>query len=193
MQSLDNRTSLFYGSENDAFQILFRSTLNPTNIVRVTSDCPFIDPNIIDKMLEKFNGSSDDYLANNIPPKTRRFRWIRRGNIQFSSSKRAYQESKNALEREHVTFYIWDPRNRFRTRQYTNKYDYKNYRLTIDYEVDLIVARFLAKELSRLGKFGYFEELIEILDKNPSIKKLNEKHFFGEGWQKDKRKADLKL
>ena len=144
-------------------------------------------------MLDIFDDSSLDYFANNIPPATRKFPdGVDVEIFTFQALERAYKEAKNVLEREHVTFYLWNPKNGFKTDQYKSRNDYSDYRLTIDYEADLKVGRFLASELNKQAKFGYVQELIKILDNNPSIKKLNEKHFFGEGWEIDKKKANKK-
>ena len=74
------------------------------NLIRITSDCPLIDPSIIDKMILKFRKNNLDYLSNNNPPSFPH--GLDLEIIKFDSIKKAYLNAKSSRDKEHVTYYI---------------------------------------------------------------------------------------
>lgn len=177
---------VFRGSENDVLSRYYECAkkFNLTTIVRVTGDCPLIDPDIIDKTIDFFFQSRGDFTGNTIPPESSRF--PDGSDVEVFSMKsleRAYQECTNAHFREHVTFYFWKENNNFKVTQYTQDKNYSKYRLTIDYPEDLEVISFLIRQLKSEGKFGHLDEVIEILERNKEIKDKNSMYYFGIGWK----------
>lgn len=145
-------------------------------IVRVTGDCPFIDPRVIDLCIGKFRRYRCDYISN-ITPGRRTFpRGLDVEVFSFGALKKAAREARESYEREHVTPYIWEnKKNEFRvgpTITASPKYA-ANYRLTVDYPEDLSLASKIYKKLYRSGTIIDAKEAISFLDKNPKIVAIN--------------------
>ena len=177
----------FRGSENDVLARYYDAakSAGADIVVRLTADCPFSDPDIIDATIRLFMDEKADYAANTVPPETSTF--PDGSDVEVFSMKaldRANTEAKDPHDREHVTFYFWKYGNDFKTIQLLQENDWSKYRITVDYPEDLTVAEFIAKEIKKRKLSGTLKEIIEIIDSNPEVKKLNSKYFFGIGWKK---------
>ena len=184
----ENGIKCFRGSENDVLSRYYQCAQdsNLETIVRLTADCPLIDPIVIDKVVDLYLKSNVDYAANTVPPETSR--WPDGSDVEvfsFKSLKRAYIEASANEDREHVTFFFWkNKENGFKTAQLSNLIDWSKYRFTVDYPEDFEVMKLLSGEIHARGLFGHVNEIISILDENPEIMKINEQYYFGIGWDK---------
>lgn len=177
----------FRGSEDDVLSRYYECAkkYNADVIVRLTADCPFSDPVVIDNVIRLFEEKKADYAANTVPPQTSYFPdGFDVEVFSIQALERANLEANDPYDREHVTFYFWKYQNGFRTVQLNFPQDYSQYRLTVDYPQDLEVASFIAEELKKAKKFGAMEEIIEILNFHPEIKEINSQYYFGIGWKK---------
>jgi len=178
----------FRGSENDVLSRYYDCAKDNQieTIVRLTADCPLTDPIIIDNVVDLYLHKEVDYASNTIPPETSL--WPDGTDVEvfsFNALKRAYIESTTTEDREHVTFFFWkNKENGFKTAQLGNSSDWSSYRLTVDYPEDYEVIKLLYSELRAKGSFGHSNEIISILDENPEIMKINERYYFGIGWDK---------
>jgi len=176
----------FRGSENDVLSRYYECAkkYNADVIVRLTADCPLIDPLVIDKLIKLYFESSVDYGANTVPPETSTFP---DGSDVEVFSIRALEKANTVAhdpkDREHVTFYFWKYNNGFKTVQLNCNEDWSKYRFTVDYPEDFDVIKCIMKELSKRNIFGHLKDIIEIFDLNPEIKQKNEKYYFGVGWE----------
>ena len=107
----------FCGSENDVLKRYYdcNAKYKGNTIIRITSDCPLVDPKIIDKTVDLFYKRKVDYAANTIPPSTRK--WPDGSDVEVFSKNALEKAFKNAKgkDREHVTFYFWKYNNIFKT------------------------------------------------------------------------------
>jgi len=142
------------------------------NIIRLTGDCPLIDPAIIDKVIKLFLSGQFDY-ASNIDPET-----FPDGLDVEIFSRRALeisaQEAKLMSEREHVTQYI-RKNDKFKKINLTAPRDFSKFRLTVDNAEDLEVVKFLIEKSSfqsgYLDYVGLLEKNSDILAKNSHIER----------------------
>ena len=124
-------------------------------IVRVTSDCPLIDPNLIDKVIDFTINENLDYgsnvLLHNYPD----------GQdievFKFDALKSAWEKAKNISEREHVTPYIYNNPNLFKIKMVEELVDYSDSYFTIDYESDLKIIEEIAFSLDNIFEFDMIE------------------------------------
>lgn len=182
-----NSIDCYRGSENDVLDRYYTTAVKyqAKTIVRLTADCPFSDPEVIDKTIELFKQSDVDYACNTVPPETSKFPDGSDVEIfSFDALERAWQEAADINDREHVTFYFWKGNHGFTTAQLENEFNWGKYRLTLDYPEDLEVISFIIYELKKQKKFGTLKEIIEILDSNVEIRNKNSKYYFGIGWGK---------
>jgi len=175
----------FRGSENDVLDRYYKAALpyNPQIIVRLTADCPLIDPKLIDKTINLFIENKVDYASNTVPPDIKKFPDGSDVEVfSFENLKKSWINSKDPKEREHVTFYFWKSNNNFTTALLENKYNWGKYRITIDYEEDFILFKKIVNRLKEKNKFGYTEEIIEILEDEPDLFKINSMYTYGLNW-----------
>ena len=183
----NEKIKYYIGDEQNVLKRFYDCALHfkATTIIRITSDCPFADPEIIDIMINKFHQKNIDYISNTTPPETSN--WPDGSDVEilsFSALERSYNETKNKKEQEHVTFYIWKNRKtNFQTSQYQYPNDCSKFRFTIDYEEDLIVANKIDKYLKANHLRGSIDEIINFLELNPTVSSINNKYYFGIGWK----------
>lgn len=156
----------------------------PDWVVRLTSDCPLIDPTEIDRVIQFAIDKDLDYASNALQPTfpdgldTEVFK--------FSVLKKAWHEAKLTSELEHVTPYIWKNSNLkggdiFKAECLLNAIDYSNIRLTVDTQEDFEVIKKLV-EIAGIDKPWLY--YVDILQKNPDIKALNSSLIRNAGYQK---------
>ncbi len=170
---------LVRGSENDVLSRFYKASQisNADSFIRVTSDCPFLDHLLINDLITKFNLEEVDYLSNCYPPS------LPDGlDLEIFSKDAleiAHKECKDSSGREHVTSWIRES-GKFKIGSLFYKDNYKNLRLTIDEYEDLELARELVL------KYGVkintpWNQIINILTKNPRLIKINSKYIRNEG------------
>lgn len=170
----------FRGSENDVLSRFYYAAKenNADIIVRVTSDCPCIDFEILDKMLiyfkDKYKEKQVDYLSNTIK------RTYPRGYdieiFTFSALEKSYINAEKEYEREHVTPYIYDKTNNFLKLSFENKEDYSNYRVTLDTIEDFIVIKNIFENLYYKNPYFKLNDVVQYLNNNLHIVDIN-KHI----------------
>ena len=127
---LQKEINFYRGSENDVLSRYYECAkiYNIQTIVRLTADCPLIDPVIIDKVIDLFIENDVDYSSNTVPPDTSF--WPDGSDVEvfsFEAIEKAYKKAKKQEDREHVTFFFWKNKsNGFKVNQLSNMEDWSN-------------------------------------------------------------------
>lgn len=162
----------FRGSEDDVLDRYYQaaSAFKADIIVRITSDCPLIDPRVTERVIETHLNSDADYTSNQGFP-----RGLDTEVFSFETLERAYEEAKLDYEREHVTPYIYQHPNLFKIKsvEATGKLRRPDLRLTVDTEEDLRLIREIFTRLYRADQIFYAEDVIDLLDKCPELIAIN--------------------
>lgn len=166
----------FRGSEEDVLsRYYFAAKENELDaIVRVTADCPLIDPMIIDELMSFYEENNYDFVTNvNIDVSKRTYpRGLDTEIFSIAALEKAYAEAKEKYQREHVTPYLYENcKNIF---FYKNDINYSKYRWTLDTWDDL---ELLTKVYSYLykGKHDFFlKEIIALFEERQELIKINE-------------------
>tara|TARA_Y100000590_G_scaffold213372_1_gene241815 strand:- start:79807 stop:80610 length:804 start_codon:yes stop_codon:yes gene_type:complete len=184
---LSKKINVFRGSLDDLLDRYFKCAkkFKADHIVRITSDCPLIDPKIIDSVIKKYLSVKNlDYMSNIHPPSYPDGFDVEI--FSFKALRKAHVTAKNNFEREHVTPYIWDNLDKFKIKNYSNlknKNLYENYRLTLDYKEDFFVIWKIFQKLYPKKKNFNLKDIISFLKRNPKIMKNN--HLIKVNWYKN--------
>lgn len=172
----ENENVLYYrGSEEDVLDRYYQTCCHfPTDlIVRITSDCPLIDPAIIDQAISLLikNSSQLDYVSNTL------LRTFPRGMdvevFTFQALKIAAQEASRPFDREHVTPYIYKHPDLFNIANLVYMADEAKYRLTVDTIEDFNLVNKIFENLYPTNKNFTLTDILDILKVHPEWKKIN--------------------
>jgi len=160
------------GSEEDVLDRYYQAAKEQHTdiVVRVTSDCPFVDPDIVDMVIDKLHETHADYVSNRLNSRT----WPHGLDVEafrFSALEEAWCNGKTKPEREHVTPYIMNHPEKFKLVEVPLQENLSEYRLTVDYPEDLEFTRVLIEEYG-VDKMGWYE-VIDLLKIHPEIVKIN--------------------
>jgi dTDP-glucose 4,6-dehydratase len=180
---------VYRGSENDVLDRYYQTAkkFNVDVIVRITSDCPLIDPVVIDEVIQKFLDTQCDYCSNVQPPTYPDGLDVEV--FSFAALERAWKEAKLMSEREHVTPYLWKNTDKFKIEKVVNDKDLNRYRLTVDQKEDFdLVALIYAKIRKRPILLN---DLMELFKKEPELIQINAKYTRNEGYAKSVKEDKL--
>lgn len=170
------KIAVYRGSELDVLDRFYRAAklLNIGHIVRITADCPLIDPEIVEKTIDFYQKGKYDYVSNSHPPTFPDGMDVEV--FSFRALKKCWEEAKLPEEREHVTFYISKNLDIFKTGNYSAKNkDLRDWRLTIDQEEDMVLIKKIYKELYKKNKIFSLREITSLLKKHPDFLRINSK------------------
>ena len=176
----------FIGNKDDVLDRYYQTAkkFNGDVIVRVTSDCPLIEPTLIDEGLDIFLNGDYEYISNGHPPTypdgydTEIF--------SFKALETAWIEAKLPSEREHVTPYIWKHSENFRLFNIVleNDIDLSSFRLTVDTPEDFALITKIIEEFHDNWKNIRLNDVMDFLRKKPELLKINAQYQYNEGYLK---------
>lgn len=167
--------SYFRGSETDVLERYYMAAIHAKAdvVVRLTSDCPLIDPAQIDKIIESYFSWDHPlkYASNTL------IRTFPRGMdtevFSFQALKEAHNKAKLTSDREHVTKYIIKNTEKFKLLNISNDKDFSHHRWTVDTDVDFILIKKIIEALyPQLPEFT-LEDTLQLLDKFPEWQSIN--------------------
>ena len=167
----DNGIKYFRGSSLDVLDRYYQCAkeLKLSTILRVTSDCPLIDPKIVDKIIRKFKKGKYDYVSNFL---SHSFPNGTEAEIfSFSVLENTWHNGKKSNEREHVTPYIYDNQEKFCLGQIKNEKDYSNFRWSVDRKDDLELVKAIASKIKKSPIL--MEDIIQLFIREPELVKIN--------------------
>jgi spore coat polysaccharide biosynthesis protein SpsF (cytidylyltransferase family) len=169
----NNSVNVFRGSEKDVLDRYFQCAkkYSFSTIVRITSDCPLIDPQIVDKVIERFFSGNYDYATNTL------IRTFPMGTdvevFSFSALETAWKNAQLPSEREHVTPHLRNKGN-FKTINVENDTNISNLRLTVDRIEDFELINEILNNLS-INPI-HLENILELFSRKPELIEIN-KHI----------------
>ena len=127
------------GSENDVMDRYIQAAKKhqADAVIRITGDCPLVDPVLVDECVQQFLDQDVDYLCNNYPPTLPDGLDIEV--FKLAALERAQEESDKPFDHEHVTPYLREP-GKFKTATVKNAKDFSNLRWTVDEPADFVVV-----------------------------------------------------
>ncbi|OLU32314.1 cytidylyltransferase domain-containing protein [Pseudomonas sp. PA27(2017)] len=164
---------VFRGSESDVLDRYYHAAREARAdlVLRTTSDCPLLDPSLVEQLLDYWRRSPTgyDYVSTATP------HCFPRGMdcelFTFEALQRAWHEGREADDREHVTPFIYRRPERFRIGRLEAQRPYDDYRLTVDTPEDLQLIRHVLDALGAQA-FG-LDDIVRLLEQHPDWVALN--------------------
>jgi spore coat polysaccharide biosynthesis protein SpsF len=154
-------------------------------VVKIPSDCPLIDPAVIDKVLQYFTANDFDYVSNLHPAS------YPDGNdvevMKFAAIEKAWKEATRALEREHTTPYLWENPDKFSLANvsWETGLDYSmSHRWTIDYPEDFAFIKTIYEHLYPANPHFGLQDILNLTNERPDIFAINNK-YAGVNWYRN--------
>ena len=165
------KTNLFRGNAVDVLDRYYQCAKKFSSkiIVRITADNPLIDPNIVDDIIKQFVKNSSDYITNANP---RTYPYGTEVEVfSFQALEKASNNAKKPSEREHVTPYFHNNKNKFKISAMKYSENISHLRWTVDRENDL---KFVRKIVSRIKKRPILmTDIIKLISQDPAITSIN--------------------
>lgn len=166
----------YQGSEEDVLARYYEAAnkYDVDIVVRITSDCPLIDPYVTDEIVEYYNINDYTLVTNAGSDLNNRTypRGLDTEVFSFEALEKAYNNADEKYQREHVTPYIYE--NYADIFYYKNNEDLSNYRITLDTKEDFKLIKAIYDQLYQGKHNFYFFEIIIFLDNNKKLLKINE-------------------
>jgi spore coat polysaccharide biosynthesis protein SpsF len=178
----ENSIACFRGSLDDVLDRYYQAAgyFRAEVVVRLTADCPLLDPHLIDNVVQFFHQGGFDYVSNALECTfpdgldTEIFR--------FAALERAWKEARLKSEREHVTAYIYKHPELFRLGSVKQEEDLSAWRWTVDTSQDLEFVRTVYSFFPDTD-FGMMD-ILDVMREHPKITEINSGQQRNEGYQK---------
>jgi len=177
---------VFRGSVEDVLDRYFQCAnyFKINTIIRITGDCPLIDPLIVDRGIEIFQSENYDYVTNTFP------RTFPDGNeteiFSFNILKKAWENAILPSEREHVTPYFRNQKQNFKIKNFENTIDNSHLRWTVDFPEDLQLVKTLISKID--SRPIHLEDILHLIKSEPELIEINNDHEPNEGLKRSLEK-----
>ncbi len=179
----DNKITHFAGSETDVLDRYYQAAqqFEADPVVRVTADCPTVDPQLIERLIRRYTSGGYDHIGVAAGAGAER---LGRGRFPdgldaecfgFSALARAWHDATDPRDREHVTRYIWNNKEIFRCGELTADIAYPKLRLTVDHAEDFELVTKIYESLYSECRPFLLSDVMRLLEKNPGLVEVNRK------------------
>ncbi len=182
---------VFAGNALDVLDRYYQAAklIKPEYVIRITADCPVIDPEILDDAIGEMKKETDyiaaisETLADGLDIEI----------MKYETLERSWKEARLASEREHVTMYIKNNPNQFKVQDYKCKFgNLHDERWTLDEPEDYEFLRQIFEYfIHTKGQYFNSRDIFEYLNKNPELRKINHGFIRNEGLLKSLKKDHI--
>jgi len=177
---------VYTGSEDDVLDRFYQAAKlfksRNIDIVRITADCPLIDPEVINKVIELHLRGKADYTTNTLPETFPDGEDVEV--FTFAALEKTWKSATLDSEREHVTPYIRKNLSEFKTSNLRCEADLSKKRWTLDEERDSEFIKTIYKDLYRKNKLFGMEDILKYIKKHPEVENINKGIIRNEGYLK---------
>lgn len=172
----------FAGSECDVLDRFYQAARHYWGdpILRITADCPLVDPALIQSLIELYRGGTYDHVgvatgagAAGMEEGSRFPDGLDGECFSFSALERAWRDATDPRDREHVTRYMWMNRQLFRCGNLISQRPYPKVRLTVDHRDDFLLVTKIYESLYSPHQPFLLGEVVDFLRKNPELLEIN--------------------
>ncbi|TBL67778.1 cytidylyltransferase domain-containing protein [Paenibacillus thalictri] len=177
--------TFFRGNLNDVLDRFYQGAVvyNPNHIVRLTGDCPLIDPEVVDNIVKFHILNGFDYTSNTLEPTFP-------DGLDVEVFKRellieAWKKATLPSQREHVTPYMYlNEDNKYTLGSYINNIDLSHLRWTVDTLDDFMFVESIYSNLYAQNPSFSTENIINFISKNNELATINQSYIRNEGYLK---------
>jgi len=182
----EQRISFWSGSEADVLDRYYGTArrYGGDPVLRITADCPLVDPGIVEKLIGMYRTGRYDYVAVAAGADAEGLTDGRFPDgldaecFSLPALEAAWRDATDARDREHVTRYLWKNKQRFRCGKLFAEAHYPSFRLTVDHPLDLQLVSRIYEELGDGGRLFPVAEVIALLERKPELAEIN-RHLIG--------------
>lgn len=171
----ENRILCYRGPEDDVLGRYYQSAQKrkPDTIVRITADCPLIDPEVVDEVITAFKDSSPpyDYVSNSLISTYPR--GLDTEVFSFSALEKAFHNGHEPYEREHVTPYLYGHPELFRLKNVASPVNLAHHRWTVDTPEDFHLIRLILENLYPKNPQFRLKDVLGLMEKHPDWVAIN--------------------
>jgi spore coat polysaccharide biosynthesis protein SpsF len=173
----------FRGSEKDVLDRYYKAAkkYNAQVVARITADCPLLDPQIMDNVIELFLKEKCDYATNTMPATFPDGLDVEV--LSFRALEKAWKNAILESDREHVTSYIRRHPEIFTIKNLKNDENLSHLRWTVDRAEDLVFMREVYRKFYPREIF-YMSEIRELIERDPRLLEINRGIARDEGYIK---------
>lgn len=173
---------VFAGQEEDLIDRFLEAgrEFGADALLRVTADCPFVDPALADQLADHYRQQAGDidFIATNRPASYPH--GMDMEIISMTALERLWHEETDPFKREWFTLNFCDlegnAQNNYRCRNLPASRPLPHLRLTVDYAEDMAMAERIFAELDRPDSIFGLDDIIELIDAQPEIAQINAMH-----------------
>jgi len=181
----------FRGSESDVLDRYYQAALrfNAGQMLRITGDCPFVDPKVVSNLIKLYDAGSYDYVGVATGAGAM---FIDEGRfpdgldaecLSFATLECTWREAVEPGDREHVTPYIWRVAGRFHIGALKAEKDYSRFRWTVDNEADFQLVSQVYEALFQEDKPFLMADILDYLNDHPELAESNQMFIGEEGYR----------
>lgn len=165
----------YIGDEADVLDRYFEAAqeVDADVVVRVTGDCPLIDPAIVDEVIDCYleHFPKYDYVSNVVERTYPRGMDVEVFSMKCLEAMKRYAVTPD--EKEHVTLYILHHKDRFSTHSLVSKQDLSEHRWTVDTEEDFQLIKNIIEALYPVNSRFGMKDILQVLNDHPDWKEIN--------------------
>jgi len=166
----------FRGEPHDLLDRYYRAALEQQAgvVVRVTADCPLIDPGLVDQTVQAFQQADPpvDFVANRLPRRRTYPIGLDTEVCSMPALEQAWRQATEPHQREHVMPFFYEQPERFRTLLLNYEEDLGELRWTVDTPEDLAFVREVYIQMAPRTEFGWLE-VLHLIRQRPDLAAIN--------------------
>ncbi len=166
------KVAAFRGSETDVLDRYYQAAqkCSADAVVRITSDCPLMDPELVDHTVRAFEADGADYATNSLV-----VTYPRGLDVEVFTTdalRRAWKEAQKEYQRIHVTPYFYEGEGKFKIVSLAAPADFSNYRWTLDTSEDLQLLRTIYEHFGGRDDMSW-REVLAFVESKPELAAIN--------------------